>query len=190
MNGSTTTMRQACPTQRALHYLDAFLEATMCGRCFPCALGCYEARARLETLARGEGTAEDVDTLERIASMVLEGSRCRKGKDAARFLAEAVADSRLEEHAAGICREEECRPLLTYAVVPESCVRCGACREVCTHGAVVGEARERFRGGYPAFEIRQARCHRCGECAAACEAGAIRTRPLHLSSERGDGHVR
>lgn len=175
----------ACPAQRALRDMDAFLAGPMCGRCFPCSLGSYEARARLESLVSGEGTSEDVAALERIAALVLDGSMCRKGKDAARSLMEAVAAPGFGEHAARVCGEQECRGLLAYSVAPEACTRCGSCKEACAHGAIEGESRRAFRGGYPAFEIRGKRCQRCGECVAVCAHGAIRVTGAGVMIEGG-----
>ncbi len=173
-----------CPAQRALRHLDAFLADPMCGQCFPCALGTYEARTRLESMTRGEGTDDDVRVLERIAAAVLEGSKCRKGKDAARFLAEAIATPGFGEHAAGVCQDRECRSLTTYAVASDICVRCGACKAACVNDAIFGEPQQAFRAGYPAFEIRQRRCERCGECAAACPHGALRATDVALARGR------
>lgn len=186
MNGSHQVVGGgACPAQSALRDMDAFLAGPMCGRCFPCALGGYEAQVRLESLVAGEGTVEDVAALERIAALVLDGSMCRKGKDAARRLAEMVAAPGFAEHAAGVCGALECRALSTYSVLPEACSRCGSCKEVCVHGAIEGEVRPAFRGGYPAFEIRERRCQRCGECAAACAHGAIRVSGAEVMIEGG-----
>ena len=44
-----------CPVKRALFYMEEFLEGPMCGKCFPCEMGCYEARQRLRTIQSGAG---------------------------------------------------------------------------------------------------------------------------------------
>ena len=39
-----------CPVQQALVYVEEFLAGPMCGRCFPCSMGSYEARIRLTNM--------------------------------------------------------------------------------------------------------------------------------------------
>ncbi len=67
-----------CPVQKALFYIEGFLEGPMCGKCFPCAFGSYEARTRLKSITEGKGTDADVAALRRIAEVMLESSRCKK----------------------------------------------------------------------------------------------------------------
>ncbi len=169
---------KACPVQKALHYVTGFLEGPMCGKCFPCSMGSFEARRRLENIAEGRGTGADESALRRIAGHMLEASMCKKGKDTARFILEWIEDGGFSAHvsspgAAARCPEKQCLGLIEFRVVPEKCSRCGVCKDACAHGAVFGEKRKPYLTGYPPFEIRQKRCVKCGDCLRACPEGAI-----------------
>lgn len=162
-----------CHVRRSLTFVDEFLSEPMCGRCLPCSLGSYEARVRLERLVQGCGSEADLLALRRIAAEMLEGSMCKKGKDTAQFLGEALATGEFEEHVGLRCRERECPSMVIYRIIPEKCVMCGLCQDACRHNAITGEKKESFRSGYLPFEIRQKRCVKCGECLKVCQFGAV-----------------
>jgi len=162
-----------CPIQRSLIFVEEFLSEPMCGKCHPCALGSYEALVRLKKIAGGAGKQSDVDAVQRIADQMLEGSRCIKGKDTAKFLLTALKTEAFREHLEGHCEEHECPSYVIYRVVPEKCVLCGLCQEACKYHAILGEKKVSYRSGYLPFEIRQKRCVKCGDCFTACTYGAI-----------------
>ena len=162
-----------CPIQRSLVFVEEFLSEPMCGKCHPCALGSYEALVRLKKIAAGTGEQSDVDAVQRIADQMLEGSRCIKGKDTAKFLLAALKTESFREHLEGHCEEHECTSYVIYRVVPEKCVLCGLCQEACKYNAILGEKKVSYRSGYLPFEIRQKRCVKCGDCFTACTYGAI-----------------
>ena len=163
----------ACRVQQALYYISGFLEGPMCGRCFPCSLGSFEAKRRLENLAEGRGTEADIVALKLIAGNMLTASMCKKGKDTARFILEWAEGDEFSSHAGGRCPQRQCAALVEYRVVPEKCTNCGLCADACKHGAILGEKRKPFLSGYLPFEIRQKRCVKCGDCLPACPEGAI-----------------
>ncbi len=163
-----------CPVQRALYYVDEFLKGPMCGRCFPCAMGSYEARIRLERIIDNQGSQDDINALKRIASDMLVSSFCKKGKDTAKFMLEWIESGVFDEHINGICPDAECKEFIRYKIIGERCINCGDCKEVCKDHAIFGQTRKnRFYSGYPPFEIRDRRCTRCGECLPVCPTGAI-----------------
>ena len=47
-----------CPVQKSLSYIEGFLADSMCGKCFPCAFGTYEARIRLNNIISNKGTGQ------------------------------------------------------------------------------------------------------------------------------------
>ncbi len=174
----TAAQAKGCPVQKALYYVTGFLEGPMCGKCFPCSLGSFEAKRRLENITEGRGTEADIGVLKRIAGSMLEASMCKKGKDTARFLLEWMEAGSFSVHvgqsgAGGRCPEKQCLGLIEFRVDPEKCTRCGLCKDACTHGAIFGEKRKHYLTGYPPFEIRQKRCVKCGDCLRACPEGAI-----------------
>jgi NAD-dependent dihydropyrimidine dehydrogenase PreA subunit len=162
-----------CPVLQAHNYVDEFLKGPMCGRCFPCSMGSYEARERLKNLIEGNGTQADVEAIKRISVNMALSSFCKKGKDTAKFLSEWMAGGSFEEHAKGKCASKECRGQAVYSIIPELCNNCGECLAACKYDAIIGEKKVAYRSGYLPFEIRQARCTRCGECVPACPKGAI-----------------
>ncbi len=162
-----------CPVGRALYYITEFLNGPMCGRCFPCEMGTYEARIRLERLVSGEGSSHDIEALKKIMNYMNVASMCMKGKNTAKFVLEWLSTGVFDAHTTGECPQRECRGLIRYRIIPELCIMCGDCKEVCQYNAILGEKRRPFLSGYLPFEIRQARCTRCGECIKVCPTKAI-----------------
>jgi ferredoxin len=162
-----------CSVQKSQKFVEEFLSEPMCGKCHPCMLGSYEALVRLKRIAAGVGNKSDIDAVQRIADDMLEGSRCIKGKDTAKFLLGELKGESFSEHLAGRCSERECPNYIMYRVIPEKCVMCGLCKEACKYNAILGEKRTSYRSGYRPYEIRQKRCVKCGDCLPACPYGAI-----------------
>jgi len=162
-----------CVVQKSQKFVEEFLSEPMCGKCHPCMLGSYEALVRLKRISAGIGGRADVEAIERIAAQMLEGSRCIKGKDTAKFLISSLKTDAFNEHLGGKCAERECPAYITYKIIPEKCVICGLCKDACRYNAIAGEKRVSHRSGYLPFEIRQKRCVKCGECVPACPYGAI-----------------
>ena len=162
-----------CPVQRALFYIEGFLEGPMCGKCFPCEMGTYEARIRLDDIIQGRGSERDILALRRIAEVMLESSRCKKGKDTANFILDWMKSDVFDAHVAGRCRDMECISFVEYRIIPHKCTMCGLCKDACKYDAIFGEKRKSLKGGYVPLEIRQKKCVKCGECIKVCPEGAI-----------------
>jgi ferredoxin len=164
---------KSCPVKRSLYYIEEFLAGPMCGRCFPCALGSYEAKVRLQRIVDGIGTESDVLAVRRIAEDMLEGSLCMKGKNTAKFILEWMASDVFDEHVNGRCPSRECKAFIEYRIIPEKCIMCGLCKDACKYNAILGEKKKPFLSGYLPFEIRQKRCVKCGDCLPVCPTNAI-----------------
>jgi len=163
----------ACPVRKSLVFIDEFLSGPMCGKCFPCSLGSYEAGIRIKRILQGTASEDDIDSIKRITSNMLEASMCKKGKDTARYIIEKIDTGEFAVHLAGTCPAKECRELVQYIILPEKCTICGLCQEVCKDNAVIGEKKKTYLSGYLPFEIAQKRCTKCGECIKVCPEGAI-----------------
>jgi ferredoxin len=163
----------ACPVRRTLSFVEAFLEGPMCGRCFPCSMGSYEARKRLTSISTATGTEQDMDALRTIAEKMLVMSMCKRGKDTARVILDNMGKPDFGEHLAGRCRERMCTDLIEYRIVPEKCTRCGLCLDACRDNAIVGEKQVSYKSPFLPFEIRQKRCTKCGDCIKVCPTDAI-----------------
>lgn len=162
-----------CTAQQAFVFIEEFLAEPMCGRCFPCSFGSYEARIRLKRVAEGTSNEEDIERLNRICSNMLEASMCKKGKDTAAFIGEKIEKKDLLKHLAGECVSKECKDFDVYIIDPDKCTMCGLCLDACKDNAIKGEKREAFRSGYLPFEIAQKRCTKCGDCIKVCPDKAI-----------------
>lgn len=162
-----------CIIQKSLRFIEEFLSEPMCGKCLPCALGSYEAMVRLKRIAAGIAEQEDLDALERIADQMLGGSRCKKGKDTAKFLMDSLKTEAYKEHLESRCQEGECPSLITYEIIPDKCTMCNLCKEACKYNAIMGEKKVSYLSGYLPFEIRQKRCVKCDDCINVCPTDAI-----------------
>ncbi|MBI5195062.1 MAG: 4Fe-4S dicluster domain-containing protein [Nitrospirae bacterium] len=162
-----------CLVQRALYFVDEFLAGPMCGRCFPCSFGSYEARIRLRNLSEGIGSEEDILRLKRIAENMLEASMCKKGKDTAKFIMDYIDTEAFRGHLTGVCPEGECHSLIKYVILPEKCTMCGICLDACKDYAIIGEKKKSYLSGYQPYEIAVKRCTKCGDCIKVCPFKAI-----------------
>jgi MinD superfamily P-loop ATPase len=180
-----------CPVRKAAYYVDTFLRDLMCGRCFPCALGTYEAAIILRDIIAGNATQADIDALRRIADVMLMASRCRKGRDSAQFIMEMLKAEAFAEHITGSCPVRECTFYSEYRIISEQCIMCGECQAVCAYNAVVGEKKVSYLSGYLPFSIISKRCTRCGECLKVCPNDAIRVvdRKDIMAAATGGKHV-
>jgi NADH-quinone oxidoreductase subunit F len=162
-----------CPVQQSLVFMEEFLAEPMCGRCFPCSFGSYEADIRIKRITDGTATEEDIDRLKKISSVMLDASMCKKGKDTAGFLQEKLESAGFSEHINKECSNKECTAIFEYIIIPEKCTLCGKCMDACKDNAIIGEKTKPHLAGYLPFEIAQKRCTKCGECIKVCPEGAI-----------------
>lgn len=163
----------SCPVKKAARYVGSFLEELMCGKCLPCALGSHEAAIILNDIMSGNGTEDDLASLRRIADNMLVASRCKRGRDTARFLAEMSARDAFSAHIRGRCPDRECASFVEYVIVPKACTMCGECQKVCSYHAIYGEVKVPHMGGFVPFEIASKRCTKCAACVSVCPTHAI-----------------
>jgi len=168
---------KSCPVQMVLYFINEFLSGPMCGKCFPCSLGTQEAKILLIKIAQhlDNTTVSDIAALRRIAEIMIQASRCKKGKDAGRFIAEQLNKSPAEFsfHLDGLCAKKECLFRTEYIINPDLCIMCGKCLEACKYNAIISNLKTSLVPHSLPFEIRQKICTRCGECLKVCPSGAI-----------------
>jgi len=71
----------SCMVDVAKYFMD-FCREESCGKCAPCRVGTVQLHLLLDKMTRGEGTLQDLDTLERLADMVKSTSLCGLGQGA------------------------------------------------------------------------------------------------------------
>ena len=110
---------------------------------------------------------DDLDDLERLASVVKQGSLCGLGRTAPNPIVTTLRYFRqeYEAHLAGRCPAGKCKALIEYSVT-EDCIGCTLCAQHCPARAI-GFAP------YEKHEIDAAECIRCGTCKATCPMDAI-----------------
>jgi NADH:ubiquinone oxidoreductase subunit F (NADH-binding)/(2Fe-2S) ferredoxin/NAD-dependent dihydropyrimidine dehydrogenase PreA subunit len=157
-----------CMVDVARFYLE-FTQDESCGKCPPCRIGTKRMLEILEAITRGEGTMDDLDQLERLATAIKAGSLCGLGQGAPNpvlstlryFRDEYVAH--IQEHR---CPAGRCRALTEYRIDAERCKGCAVCARNCPTDAISGEVK------HP-FTIDLSLCIKCGSCADVCKFNAV-----------------
>ena len=140
-----------------------------CGKCTPCRVGTRRLLEILEKITSGNGTMEDLDTMEALCYYIKENSLCGLGQTAPnpvlstynRFRDEYIAHVKDKTCPAGVCKK-----LMKITIDPAVCKGCTACARVCPVGAISGSVKQ-------AHVIDQSKCIKCGACVEKCRFGAI-----------------
>lgn len=146
-----------------------FTQAESCGKCTPCREGTKQMLLLLDKITRGEGTLEDLDTLENLAQMVKDMSLCGLGQTAPNPVLTTLRYFR-DEYEAHItekrCPAGACTKLVRFVIDPEACKKCGLCARNCPVKCITGDRQT------PYF-IDQDACIKCGTCYEKCPFDAI-----------------
>jgi len=165
--GMVVMGEDTCMVDIAKFFLD-FVVKESCGKCTFCRLGTKRMLELVEKISNGEGKAEDVTKLEKLADDVRVGSLCALGQTAPNPVLTTLKYFR-DEYDAHIeqkkCPAKVCKPLLTYSINDE-CTGCTACAKKCPVEAINGELKEKH-------VIDQDKCIRCGTCYDVCRFDAI-----------------
>jgi NADP-reducing hydrogenase subunit HndC len=157
-----------CVVDIARYFL-RFLEDESCGKCLPCRLGLKAMLEFLDKFAAGEGSEEDIEALESLATAVQDGSLCALGGSAPNpilttlryFRDEYISHIKDQSCPAGICKE-----LITYSIDPDKCNGCMVCARACPQQCISGEKKE-------PHAIDTTACIRCGMCIDLCNFDAV-----------------
>lgn len=149
-----------------------FLEFTVdesCGKCAPCRIGTKRMHEILEKITHGDGTLEDIDTLETLCNNVKNSALCGLGQTAPNPILSTLRYFRDEYEAHVVdktCPAGVCKHLLNYKINPDKCKGCGICAKQCPVEAISGKIKS-------PFEIDKDKCIKCGACVEKCPFGAI-----------------
>ena len=156
-----------------------FLEFTVdesCGKCSPCRIGTKRMLEILTRITEGNGTMEDLDELEELASTLKTNSLCALGQTAANPVISTLNHFR-DEYIAHIvdknCPAKVCKKLMHYEIEKDKCFGCGMCAKACPTAAIVKTDYVAPGKKLPAFTIDAAKCVKCGACQATCKFKAI-----------------
>jgi NADH-quinone oxidoreductase subunit F len=146
-----------------------FTKMESCGKCVPCRIGLKAMLDILERITEGRGKLEDIDTLLEMGLTIKKASLCGLGQTAPNPILSTIKYFR-HEYEAHItekrCPSNACKELLLWKVVPEKCVKCGACLKACPSDAIIWEKGQ-------IAELVVEKCTKCKSCYDACRFMAI-----------------
>lgn len=157
-----------CMVSVAKFYLD-FTVNESCGKCTPCRIGNKRLYEILNRITEDKGTPADLETLKRLSEVIKETSLCGLGQSSPNPVLSTLNnfyDEYVEHVKQHKCRAKQCKALLTYAVLPDKCKGCGACKRGCPADAIMGDVRR-------PHVIDPTKCIRCGMCKSHCKFNAI-----------------
>jgi NADH:ubiquinone oxidoreductase subunit F (NADH-binding)/ferredoxin len=155
---------KTCMVDVAKYFID-FLKDESCGKCVPCREGLVQMHSMLADICEGQGEEEQIELLEKLASVVKDASLCQLGATAPNPVLTTLQYFR-DEYIAHIvdkkCPGGVCKALIKYIIDPEKCNGCGLCRKRCPQEAIHGEKKE-------LHIIEPSKCIKCGVCFDSCK---------------------
>ncbi|MFZ5830253.1 MAG: NADH-ubiquinone oxidoreductase-F iron-sulfur binding region domain-containing protein [Planctomycetota bacterium] len=167
--GMVVMDERTCMVDVARYFLE-FLRDESCGKCLPCRTGLSRMLEIVTDVCEGRAEAWQLELLEELAETVAETSLCALGKTAPNPVISTLRYFRheYEEHILDRrCRAGVCRALIRYTIDNTKCKQCGACKNACPHGAILGEVKQ-------PHQIDAAKCTRCGICRDTCKFEAVK----------------
>jgi len=147
----------------------AFSQDESCGKCTPCREGTKRMLEILDRIIQGEGTEEDLEKLERLATLMKKASLCGLGRAAPNPILSTLNHYR-DEYLAHVadrrCPAHRCTSLIHYEIDPVACVGCTVCARKCPVDCIDGKRKE-------PHVIDQSRCIKCGQCFDVCRFDAV-----------------
>jgi len=157
-----------CMVDIAKFYLGFTVEES-CGKCSPCRIGTKRLLEILEKITSGNGTMEDLDTLETLSEHIKANSLCGLGQTAPNPVISTLHYFR-DEYISHVvdkkCPAGVCKDLLSYEIIADKCIGCTACSRACPVDAISGTVKN-------AHTIDKSKCIKCGACIEKCKFSAI-----------------
>jgi NADH-quinone oxidoreductase subunit F/NAD(P)H dehydrogenase (quinone)/NADP-reducing hydrogenase subunit HndC len=157
-----------CMVDMARFFID-FTQDESCGKCTPCREGTRRLLQVLEKICKGQGTPEDLNTLEELSGTIADSSLCALGGTAPNPVLSTLRYFR-EEYEAHVyekrCPAKRCVDLLKFEVDPDICRKCGLCFKYCPTDAITWKKKE-------VAVIDKEKCIKCMTCFDKCKFGSI-----------------
>lgn len=159
---------ETCMVDVAKFFLN-FTQSESCGKCTPCREGTKRMLEILIRITEGKGKMEDIDLLERLATVIKSTALCGLGQTAPNPVLTTLKYFR-DEYEAHIkdkkCPAGVCQGLIRYEIIAEKCNGCTRCARSCPTNAITGKVKE-------PHVIDQDKCIKCGSCYEKCRFAAI-----------------
>lgn len=156
-----------CMVDIAKFYLE-FTKEESCGKCTPCRIGNTRLLEILEKISKGDGTLEDLNTLENLSSVIKDTSLCALGQTSPNPVLSTLKYfyKEYESHVLDkVCPAKVCKNLMKF-VITDRCVGCTKCARQCPVGCISGKVKNKH-------EIDSSKCIKCGACQSSCPVDAI-----------------
>ena len=161
---------KSCMVDLAKFFLD-FTQIESCGKCTFCRIGTLRMKEILTRICDGDGTMEDIDTLEDLAEGIKQSSLCGLGQTAPNPVLTTLKYFR-DEYEAHVkekrCPAGVCKGLITHTIVNDGCTGCTICERYCPVNCITGEKKKG-----ETWVIDQEVCINCGMCVEVCSPNCI-----------------
>jgi len=145
-----------------------FTQDESCGKCTHCRIGTKRMQEIMERLCAGKGRKGDLEKLETLSGITVEGSLCGLGKTAPNPVISSLRYYReeYEAHIRGECPSRKCMPLIRYDIT-DTCFGCTRCSQFCPTDAIP-------MNPYHHHVIQDELCTKCDVCLQVCPVDAIK----------------
>ena len=157
-----------CMVDIAKFFLEFCVDES-CGKCVHCRVGTKRLYDLLCKITAGDGTLEDLDTIEELCYHLKSSALCALGQSAPNPVLSTLKYFR-DEYVAHVvekrCPAGVCRNLLRYEIDPVKCRGCTLCARNCPVNAITGAVKA-------PHIIDQNKCIKCGLCQSNCRFDAV-----------------
>ena len=157
-----------CMVDIAKFFLEFIIDES-CGKCTPCRIGTKRLYDLLTKITEGNGTLEDLTTIEELCEHIKQSALCGLGQTAPNPVLSTLHHFR-DEYIAHVvekrCPAGVCKNLLHFVIDPGKCKGCTLCAKNCPANAIMGAVKA-------PHVIDPNKCIKCGACMDNCRFGAI-----------------